>query len=1455
MASIDDDKPTTSQIEKLNGGNYRSWATTMRAILREKKLFDIVDGTAPMPAAPAEGAPAADVTKYRADKDAWEPKAMKACTILLSSIKGNLITYVEDEDNPATIWRILKDRFRPTTDITLAQALKHLFAMRMAENGDMEAHVRDFTAAKRRVEEHSVQLTDIIYRTLFLLSLPMTYQMTVTALEGQSGMSLEAVQNRLLDDYRKRGSQAKSGMVMAAMQANAKGSHTRHKGGNTRSRPSDGKSRLLCTHCGKQGHVESTCWERYPNLRPKKQQSSDSHAHIAFHNTSHVVRKASVVGNGVDAAAKGRPDHWILDSGASEHFTPYRNLYGRYLRFKDPVDVQTAKGHLHGIGIGSINITVMDGWGNSKVVELKNVLHVPEMDSNLLSSNVLVDNGFEVSMHPTRGTNILKNGHIVAMTVPHGKLKRLQTVDNNGVVDQGSPISALKTVGRKPTEPVKPRVLPYETWHRRLAHLGPWNVKKLQQLANGIAIDATTLPKTDSDPCEACIQGHQTRNLSDTPMRRRTVPGDLIHSDICGWITPNSIGDARYLLTFIDDATRMMYLYPLKSKTAKEVRDSFLHFRNVFEQDGRRVKSIQTDGGGEYRKEMAELCTELGIKHEETAPYTPEQNGVAERANGIICGRIRSILAETGLPKELWAELACTVVYLKNRSPTRSLEAKTPYEALHGHKPNLSHLIAIGTKAFVLIPKKKTKKMDFRSEGDGIMVGYGGSNQYRIWDPVDNKVLVSANVKFVGEAKKKEKDLEMSGSGERMIYDEIVVMPEPKEAPSVDEMEEEDEKDELDKEDSQDDPESDNDEDNNSTVAQDPTVEPEIFISAPSSPQTQALPDPKLPRTTQRARKPKPEPFDPSKYVSAEHEAKAQSHVAFKADMTLPIEPQSYGEAINDPIYGKEWELAIKEEYDSLMKNGSWELTELPPGKNIVSCKWVFKAKQDANGNVIRFKARLVARGFSQAYGIDYFETYAPVAKLTTYRTIFALAALEKWEIHGMDVITAYLLGKLDEEIYMAQPEGFVQTRMKKGLVCKLQRSLYGLKQAARVWNQKIHASLVKLGFTRSNADPCLYIDVKRGIYITIWVDDLLVAGKNGKDIAAVKQQLGKEFEMKDLGQLRHFLGMRISQSPNGGISIDQNGYIRQILERFGMQDSKPVSTPFAAGSRFVKAAVTSSMTDIKQYQCMVGSLMYAMLCTRPDLAYAIQQLSQFNSNPTTAHFQAAKRVLRYLQGSQTTGLVYTTHNDEITIAVQGYCDADYAADDDRKSISGYLFTLAGSPISWQAKKQTTVAQSTVEAEYAAMAHATKEAIWLQYLLRDLGMSKYESKVLFCDNQGAISLAKNPSHHAKTKHVDVQLHFIRDHIEKGTINVEYCPTDDMIADLMTKGLARDRHAGLMGLMGMGTCEITTATPSSLKVGYPIGQQESKDGGYSTGATSGSVELRGICDVTDCSARQ
>lgn len=524
---------------------------------------------------------------------------------------------------------------------------------------------------------------------------------------------------------------------------------------------------------------------------------------------------------------------------------------------------------------------VEDGGGSPLKIMLKKVLHIPEMDVNLISTNVLLANGAEINMHPMRGTKIIKDGQVVAMTVPHGKLSWLRTIDED--VD----VSVLKTTGPKPLEVLEPAKLPYNMWHRRLTHLRHLNVKKPQQLANGIAIDPATFPVDgNSDKCEAGIQGGQTMHYSDQPMRRRTVPGDLIHSDICRWITLNSLSNARYFITFIDDATRMIYLHVLPLKTALEVRNAFMEFRNVFEQDGRRVKSIRTDSGVEYRKQMADLCKELGVHHEETAPYTPHQNGVAERTNWTICKRIRSIIADTNLPKELWAELARTVVYLKNRSPTRSLKDKTPYEALYGEKLDLSHLVAVGTKAMPHIPKSKNQKLDSHA-GEGIMVGYGGSNQYRIWNPVDNKVTVTAYADFINEGNLK-KSAAAGVEPERIIYDTIEVLPESPATPvEADNNEEDPSEDE--------DPAE--DEDKLQTVSTDvhkPSLEP--------------------PATTEQShRYPARRRASPNRYESEEWTGHS-AHMSTTL-WTESMNPRSYHEAVNHPLYEKEWELAIREEY------------------------------------------------------------------------------------------------------------------------------------------------------------------------------------------------------------------------------------------------------------------------------------------------------------------------------------------------------------------------------------------------------------------------------------------------------------------------------------------------------------------------------------------------------------
>jgi hypothetical protein len=497
-------------------------------------------------------------------------------------------------------------------------------------------------------------------------------------------------------------------------------------------------------------------------------------------------------------------------------------------------------------------------------------------------------------------------------------------------------------------------------------------------------------------------------------------------------------------------------------------------------------------------------------------------------------------------------------------------------------------------------------------------------------------------------------------------------------------------------------------------------------------------------------------------------------------------------------------------EYNALMKNNTWKLVERPENRQIVSSKWVAKHKRDQFGTITRLKGRVVARGFSQIPGVDYNETYAPVAKLASLRILLAIAAAYDLDIDQMDVVTAFLANLLDEEIYMEQPEGFTDGTDK---VCKLGRSIYGLKQSARLWNKRLDARLKEIGFDQTHSDHCVYINKSTGVIVAIWVDDLIIFGKDSVGVDLLKRQLGSAFDMKDMGKLEYFLGMQVHRDrKNRLIQLHQRGYTNIILKRFGMENSAPVSTPMATGTKLCKSTDESTPADQKLYQSNVGSQMYDMLCTRPDLAFTISQISQFSTNPSTVHETAAKRSLRYLNlnGTRNFGITYDGSKGLI---LEAYCDADYGGGEDRKSISGLLVNLCGGAIVWGSKKQTSTAVSSTESEYMALLLAAKESIWIQQLLSELGYSAINSNVIYCDNQGAIALANNPEYHARTKHIDIQYHFIRECVQNGKIDLIYCPTEDMLADAMTKALARDRHMDLLSKMGVGWIE-EKATPSS-----------------------------------------
>jgi Reverse transcriptase (RNA-dependent DNA polymerase) len=499
----------------------------------------------------------------------------------------------------------------------------------------------------------------------------------------------------------------------------------------------------------------------------------------------------------------------------------------------------------------------------------------------------------------------------------------------------------------------------------------------------------------------------------------------------------------------------------------------------------------------------------------------------------------------------------------------------------------------------------------------------------------------------------------------------------------------------------------------------------------------------------------------------------------------------------------KQWEQAAQQEYDSIQTAGTWTLVPPPASRVAIGCKWVFRLKR--NG---LYKARLVAKGYAQKEGIDYTETFAPVAKFSTIRALLSLAAHYDLELHQMDVVTAFLNGDLDVDIYMEQPEGFIVPG-KEHMVCKLRKSLYGLKQAGRAWYQKIHQALLNLGFVSLQTDTCVYILREDSIVLVValYVDDLLLLSNSLERLNAFKRDLSNNFRMKDLGEAHHILGIQIDRDRAAGtLSISQREYLTKLLQRTGMLGCRPAPTPLDTGAILSKddcpTTDTADAAFIRRYQSAVGAIMYAMLGTRPDIAFAIMALSQFCSNPGLPHWTAVNHLLHYLAGTVDYQLTYASDRQQ-PLSLFGFCDSDWASNqDDRRSVTGYVFMLGGGAVSWQAKKQTTVALSSVEAEYMAASQATKEALWWRMLLRELGTSATSATSLLSDSQGSIALSKNPEHHARSKHIAIRHHFVREQVAAGTIELRYISTDDMAADVLTKPLTHVKHRRLLPMLGL-----------------------------------------------------
>lgn len=537
--------------------------------------------------------------------------------------------------------------------------------------------------------------------------------------------------------------------------------------------------------------------------------------------------------------------------------------------------------------------------------------------------------------------------------------------------------------------------------------------------------------------------------------------------------------------------------------------------------------------------------------------------------------------------------------------------------------------------------------------------------------------------------------------------------------------------------------------------------------------------------------------------VRGGNRGKSQALVAKarRVDPSRVADPRSYKEAMRSAD-AEMWKVAIGDEYHSLESNDTWEIMKLPDSRTPLWCKWTFKRKYGPQGEVKRYKARLCARGDQQKEGIDFKETYSAVVKSASYKVLFAIQALFDLQCDQMDVVTAFLNGELGEEVFMRPPEGFPQP---SGMVLRLKKALYGLRQSPRVWYGKFTREMKQMGFRVSVCDPCVFIHDGAGVIVAIWVDDLLLFGKDEAEIRGIKAKLSATFKMTDEGACSFYLGMHVTKDSDG-VMLHQEAYAYQVLDRFGLRQAPEAQHPTDGSTKNLRANTQAQTSPAFRldYQSRVGSLMWESQVSRPDIAFVTNLCARFNANPSQAHMDAVNGIYAYLKATPTLGLHFRAGESQPLLV--GYVDSDYAGClDTRRSTTGWIFMLGGSPVSWCSQRQKTVSTSTLEAEYVAAAEATKEAVWLRTFINDLGITglHIDTVPLHIDNNSALLATRNPDFNGRMKHIDVRHHFIREKVEEGVIDTIRVASKDNLADILTKPLDLVDFERLTTRMGLG----------------------------------------------------
>nr|ABF97883.1 retrotransposon protein, putative, unclassified [Oryza sativa Japonica Group] len=899
-------------------------------------------------------------------------------------------------------------------------------------------------------------------------------------------------------------------------------------------------------------------------------------------------------------------------------------------------------------------------------------------------------------------------------------------------------------------------------WHRRLAHVGMNQLSKLSKRDLVVGLKDVKFEKDKL--CSAYQAGkqvacsHPTKSIMST-----SRPLELLHMDLFGPTTYKSIGGNSHCLVIVDDYSRYTWVFFLHDKSI--VAELFKKFAKRAQNEfSCTLVKIRSDNGSEFKNtNIEDYCDDLGIKHELSATYSPQQNGVVERKNRTLIEMARTMLDEYGVSDSFWAEAVNTACYATNRLYLHRLLKKTSYELIVGRKPNVAYFRVFGCKCYIY--RKGVRLTKFESWCDeGFLLGYASNSKaYRVYNKNKGIVEETANVQFDETNGSQEGHENLDDVGDEGLMRAMKHMsigdvklievedkpststqnePSTSASPSQAQVEVEEEK------------------------AQDPPMPPRIHTAlSKDHPIDQVL-------------------GDISKGVQTRSRvASICEHYSFVSC----LEPKHVDEALCDP----DWMNAMHEELNNFARNKVWTLVERPRDHNVIGTKWVFRNKQDENGLVVRNKARLVAQGFTQVEGLDFGETFAPVTRLEAIRIFLAFASCFDIKLFQMDVKSAFLNGEIAELVFVEQPPGFEDPKYPNH-VYKLSKAFYGLKQAPRAWYERLKDFLLSKDFKIGKVDTTLFTKIIGDDFFVcqIYVDDIIFGSTNEVFCKEFGDMMSREFEMSMIGELSFFLGLQIKQLKDGTF-VSQTKYIKDLLKRFGLEDAKPTKTPMAT-NRHLDLDEGGKPVDLKLYCSMIGSLLY-LTASRPDIMFSVYMCARFQATPKECHLVAVKRIPRYLKHSSTIGLWYPKC---AKFKLVGYFDSDYAGCKvDRKSTSDSCQMLGRSLVSWSSKKQNSVALSTAEAEYVSAGSCCAQLLWMKQTLLDYGIS-FTKTPLLCDNDSAIKIANNPVQHSRTKHIDIRHHFLRDHVDKCDIVISHIRTENQLADIFTKPLDETRFCKL-----------------------------------------------------------